>query len=330
MKTLFLSLTLLFLTTMQAQSQHISAIVTERVSFKSGDNALVGVLYKPADLPANGKLSAIIVMGSWTTVKEQMASLYAQRLAERGFLALAFDFTGYGESAGKDRNVESAKLKVQDIKAATTYLLSRSDVDGGKVAGLGVCASAGYLAVAAAEDARIKSYVGVAPWLHNAEIVKALYGGEEAVAKRIVDSKAAQKVYVESKKVQYIPGISTTDPSAAMYGDFFGSAPWDYYTNTSRGRVPQWPDQFAVMAWEEWLTFDPIAIAPKVKQPVLLIGGPSIATPQGAEQFFAQLPNATKEKLWIEGPNQLDFYDQAQYVTQAVEGAAKWFSKTLE
>jgi fermentation-respiration switch protein FrsA (DUF1100 family) len=329
MKTLLIHFLFAVCCTMQALGQHISAVVTERVTFKSGSNTLVGILYKPADAKPNAKLSAVVVTGSWTTVKEQMPAVYAARLAEQGFLALAFDFTGYGESGGKDRNVESAKQKVQDIKAAATYLLGLKTVQGDKVGALSICASAGYMAIAAAEDSRIKSYVGVAPWLHNAEIVKAIYGGEEGVKTRVAQAQAARKQYQQNGMVEYIPAMSTTNPKAAMYGEFFGSFPWDYYTNENRGRVPQWPNQFAVMAWEEWLTFDPIAIAPRVMQPVLLVGGPTIATPQGADQFYEKLPNAKKQKLWIEGPVQLDFYDQAKYVWQATEAAAKWFKETM-
>lgn len=93
-----------------------------RVTFQSEGETLVGNLYLPASYKAGDKLPAAIVAGSWTTVKEQMPSIYARKLAEQGFAALAFDFRTFGESGGKIRSFESPTAKIVDIKNAVSFL----------------------------------------------------------------------------------------------------------------------------------------------------------------------------------------------------------------
>jgi fermentation-respiration switch protein FrsA (DUF1100 family) len=121
---------------------------TERVRFESEGLTLIGMLHLP-DTPAPAP--AVIVTGSWTTVKEQMPANYAPRLAQQGFAALTFDFCGFGESEGEPREVESARAKAADFGAAVRFLSSWPHVDGSRVGVLPICASAGYLALAAAD-----------------------------------------------------------------------------------------------------------------------------------------------------------------------------------
>lgn len=135
-------------------------ITTERVRLPSGSNTLVGDLYRPVDAAEVGP--AVVVTGSWTTVKEQMAGLYARRLAAEGLSTLAFDFTGYGQSQGELRDLEDPAQKAADIAAAVGYLTTRADVDAGRIGALAVCASSGYTAANAADDPRVASIAFVA------------------------------------------------------------------------------------------------------------------------------------------------------------------------
>lgn len=116
--------------------------------------------------------------------------------------------------------------------------------------------------------------------------------------------------------------MSTEDPNAAMYG------PFDYYLDPARGAIPQWGNRFAVMAWPGWLTFDPIAAAPGVSVPTLLVHSHAAAIPEGAERFHAALP-ADKELRWLPADSQFDFYDREDTVTAALDAVAEHFGKTL-
>ncbi|KZN52361.1 hypothetical protein N474_23245 [Pseudoalteromonas luteoviolacea CPMOR-2] len=219
-----------------SQAKQLSSVISpvmNTVEFLSDGEKIVGNLYLPTDYDASRQYPAVIVSGSWTTVKEQMAGLYANKLAEQGFIALAFDFRSFGQSEGEPRFYENPTQKVADIKSAITYLQSLPMVNNDKIGALGICAGAMYTLIAASQDNRIQSVVTAASWLHDAEADKLFYGGEAGVFEKITQAQQAKRQYQLTGDVAYIPSISTTDINAAMYG------PYDYYLNPERGAVPQ-------------------------------------------------------------------------------------------
>ena len=300
-----------------------------KVQFDSEGESVVGHLYLPVDYDENQKYPAVVVSGSWTTVKEQMAGLYAEKLAREGFITLAFDFRNFGESGGQMRFYENPVQKIEDISNAVTYLQSLPSVEDGKVGALGICAGAMYTLMAAATDNRIKSVVTAASWLHDAEAVKLFYGGEAGVTEKINAARAAKQQYEKTGEIQYIRSISTTDPSAAMYG------PYDYYLNPERGAVPQWSaDKFAVMTWEDWLTLDPMPSADHLHAPTLMIHSDGAVLPQYTRQYFDRIATGDKALHWIETElespfHQFNFYDQESEVNESIAQARQWFARKL-
>ncbi|BAU14389.1 hypothetical protein LEP3755_49360 [Leptolyngbya sp. NIES-3755] len=294
-----------------------------RVTFQSEGETIVGNLYLPATYRAGDKLPVVIVTGAWMTIKEQMPAIYAERLAQQGFAALAFDFRTFGESGGKLRNFESPTAKIQDIKNAISYLQTVDAVDGNRIAGLGICASAGYMTTVAAEDTRLKALITVAPWLHNPEIVNTVYGGEAAVQQRIALGRDAEAKFRQTGQVKSVPATSRTDRNSPMFGEV------DYYQNPKRGAIPQWKNQFAVASWAEWLTFNPLPEAKNIKVPTLFIHSEQAAIPDGARQFFAAIPSQNKQFVWLENRSQFDFYDQPQTVDRAIALTVNMLNNSL-
>ncbi len=294
----------------------------QRVSFISEGDKLIGILYIPSNYKDGQKLPAVIVTGSWITVKEQMSGTYAKKLAAEGFAALVFDFRGFGESGGEPRQYESPQRKIQDIKNAVTFLQTLPMIDKNKIGGLGICASSGYMSRAVTEDKRIKTFAAIAPWLHNADLVKLIYGGEKGVNEKIAIGKAASGKYERTKINDFVPACSITDDSAAMFGNF------EYYLSPGRGAIPEWRNQFAVMSWHEWLQFDPIKEADKISVPTLLIHSNDAAIPDGARLFYDKL-SSKKDFYWMKGA-QFDFYDNPQTVNEASNKAVQWFKQYLE
>lgn len=292
------------------------------VTFKSGESTLTGNLYLPPDFDAAQRYPAVIVTGSWTTVKEQMAGLYAERLAQQGFVTLAFDFRHYGESGGEPRNYEVPADKIEDIRSAAAFLESLPIVDTGHIGGLGVCFSAGLMA-AAAQDSRIRAIALVAPWLHNHEILDQVYGSPAEMQRRLDAADAARAKYETTGEVETMVGASFTDPNAAMIVDN------DYYLNPQRGGVPEWPNEVALMTWRPWADFDGVTIGSQVKMPILLVHSENAAIPEGAKQFYTNLPsNTSKQFQWLDG-TQWDFYDQEPQVSQSVTFVVDHFNQTL-
>ena len=209
-------------------------------------------------------------------------------------------------------------------------LSSHAAVDPQHIALIGVCASAGYVAAEAAGDPRVKSIVMVAPWLHDAAIVDAVYGGREVyggvgVPALVAEGKRAAERHAREGTVNYAPAASTTDPRAAMY--------WpdpqflDYYLNPRRGGLPQWGNRLAVMSWPDWLGFDALASAPHLRQPTLIVHSEQAAIPEGAHRYAAAMPSPPSE-LWTEG-NQFHFYDDPPTIERATAEAVAHLRRTL-
>ena len=294
----------------------------ETVTFYSQGAKLVGHLHGAAG--TNQPSPGVVVVGSWLTVKEQMPSNYAPLVAGAGIAALTFDFGGFGESDGAPRDVESPRRKADDIRNAVLFLRTRNDVDPERVGVLAICASAGYAVLAALDEPAVKSVAMVAPWLHDASIIREIYGGDAGVANRLAKARAAREHYVTTGTVDYVPAASNVDPTAAMY--WAGDA-LDYYLNPKRGAIPQWGARFAVMAWKEWLEFDPISQAARIDVPLLIVTSEQSATPRGAKKFAAGL-RGRHDVVWTSG-TQFDFYDYPSTVRFAAERAIEHFKKTL-
>lgn len=334
MKSILITFTMLIGLTAFSTNNKRETVTTknkkmEGINFKSEGLNIVGNLYYPEDYKKGESYPAIIVAGSWTTVKEQMAGLYAERFASEGFIALAFDFRNYGESEGLPRFWENPGMKVEDIKNAVSYLQTLPAVDKDKIGTFAVCAGSMYTLMATAEDTRIKAVVTAASWLQDEEAVKLFYGGEEGVNAKISAAREAKALFAKEGQVEYIETISTSNPAAAMYG------PYDYYLNPERGAVKEWSnDKFAVMSWEDWLTLNPMPYAAKLKAAILMIHSDGCVLPQYTKNFFEQIGTNNKKLEWVETEldspmQQFNFYDQEEEVGIAVKKATAWYKAKL-
>ena len=288
--------------------------------FTSDGAPLAGTLVRnSASLSARQR--CVVVTGSWLNVKEQTALVYARALAERGFTAFTYDFSGWGESGGALRHWELPTQKARDIAAAVDFVSSLS-IAGPKVGYLGVCASAQYALCAAAGSARIASLVTVAGWFHDAASVAPFYGGEAGVSRRLERAGDALVEYRRSGKLRMAPAYAVGDESAGMFFEM------DYYANPARGAVKEWSNQMAEASWLNWLSFDGLAPAPSVTTPTLLVHSDGCAFPDNAKTVHARLAGK-KQLAWIDKGTQTDFYDVPEYVNTAADRAAAWFEETL-
>ena len=297
------------------------AAQVREVTFESNDQTLVGNLYLPDEYQEGTKLPATVITGAWTTVKEQMPANYAEAMADRGYAALVFDFRNWGESPGDNRQFENPANKTEDIVAAASYLTTREEIDANKIAGLGICASAGYMADATFQSEDIQSVALVAPWLHDRELVNEIYGGEESVQNLIQTSREAEAKYEATGEISTVPAASNTNKNAVMYQA-------EYYTDPERGAIPEYVNEFNLASWEGWLTYDAMAIADNIDDPVLIVHSEAAAIPQGAKEFYQRLPGQ-KEQLWLENTTQFDFYDSPEAIATAGDAAAEHFEQTL-
>ena len=304
-----------------------SGVTRTRVSFGSHGDRLAGHLFLPPGHKAGDRHRAVVVTGSWTSVKEQMPDLYAAKLAERGIAALTFDFRGFGESEGHPRSFEDSTRKTEDIRVAAGWLAGHDAVRPGGVAGLGVCASAGYLAHAAAGNDDLNAVMFIAPWLHDPAMAAELYasrpGGHQALLEL---GRNAQAQFDDTGVARYGQAVSELNPLAAMYvpGGVFA-----YYLDPARAAGPHYPNRWALQSWVPWLTFDAISAAGDVAQPVHIVHSESGAVPDGARRFIDGLPSEPVVR-WLNDFTQEQLYYEADAVNAAISATADWYLAQTE
>jgi fermentation-respiration switch protein FrsA (DUF1100 family) len=295
-------------------------IYSQPMAFFSAGVVLAGRFYRNTQA-FDVRQPAVLVTGSWLTVKEQMPALYAQRLAALGYAAFIFDFAGFGQSQGAPRQAEIPARKIGDIMAAAEFVSTLSFVDPDAVCHLAICASAQYALAALARGAPIRSFVSVAGWYHDAASVAPFYGGADGVSLRVDRASRALDRFTRTGEVEMVPAYKPGDELAGMFFEL------DYYARAERGAVPEWKNEMATLSWLYWLSFDGLRAADRVRVPTLLIHGDGCVLPENAKAIHARL-NAPKRLLWTDG-GQIDFYDQPALVSKAVDAAHQHFRETL-
>ena len=288
--------------------------------FPADGASLVGRVYRNVNNLVTPQ-PAVVVTGSWLTVKEQIPRTYALRLAEQGITAFTFDFTGFGQSGGAPRQLVLPARQIADIALAADFLSTMSFVTGSGVGHVGICASAQYALAAIARGARIRSFASIAGWYHDARSVASFYGGEEGIRLRLGRASAALETWARSGEVVMVPAYRHGDDRAGMFFEL------DYYANPRRGAVPEWKNEMAEMSWLFWLTFDGLRSAAEVSIPTVMVHSDGCVFPEHAQAVHAAL-RGPKQLEWAEG-SQIDFYDQEAQVTRAIAIAAPHFRATL-
>src|SRR3982751_3347295 len=156
-----------------AQSMVSNTATVQAVTFKNNSLKMAGNLYLPAGFDKNKKYPAIVVVHPGGGVKEQIAGLYAQKLSEAGFIALAFDASYQGASEGLPRFLDNPINRVGDIYSAVDYLVTLPYVDANRIGGMGICAGSGATVKAAMTERRIKALATVSAVDVGAAVVEA-------------------------------------------------------------------------------------------------------------------------------------------------------------
>ncbi|MGW3982640.1 alpha/beta hydrolase [Streptomyces mirabilis] len=299
------------------------------VTFPSAGLKLAGHLYTPDD-GVVGPRPAIVVSHPGSGVKEQAAGLYALRLAEQGFVTLAFDAAHQGESEGEPRGLEDPAHRVEDIKAAVSFLTTRDDVDADRVGALGICASGGYVLSATASDHRIKA-VGT---VSAVDIARQFRDGADGAQDPAVfqgmlaAAAAARTAEARGEGVRTFPLFPDTAEQARALGGRHAVEGCEYYCS-DRAQHPRSAKSFTWSSVDRMAFFDAFRfvhlIAPR---PLLMIVGREAVTSWMSVEAF-QNARAPKELHWIDGASHVDLYDKEPHVGPAVEKLTDFFRAQL-
>jgi uncharacterized protein len=299
------------------------------VTFPSSGLNLAGHLYTPDD-QTTARRPAIVVGHPGSGVKEQAAGLYAQRLARQGFVALAFDAAYQGESGGEPRGLEDPAHRVEDFKAAVSFLTTRHEVDPDRIGTLGICASGGYTLTATASDHRIKAVATVS----GVDVARQFRDGADgaqdpAVFQAMLDAAgAARTAEARGEGVETFPIFPDTAEQARAAGGQHGFEGFEYYC-TPRAQHPRSAKSLTWTSVDHMAFFDAFRfvglIAPR---PILLIAGREAVTSWMSVEAF-QNALGPKELHWIDGASHVDLYDKDQYVTPAIAKLTEFFTANL-
>lgn len=288
---------------------------------------LAADMYVPTGV--EGRLPAIAVSGPFGAVKEQASGLYAQTLAERGFLTIAFDPSYTGESGGTPRYTASPDINTEDFQAAVDLLSVRDDVDPERIGILGVCGWGGMALSAAAIDTRIKATVTSTMYDMTRVNAEGYFQSEDTEAARHEKRAAmnAQRTadYKDGKHA-LVGGLPPVAPDEApqFLKDYV-----DYY-KTDRGyhaRSVNSNDGWTVTTPLAFLNMPLLAYAGEIRNPVLVIHGDQAHSYYFSQDAYAKLTGDNKELLTVEGASHTDLYDQVDIIP--FDRIEEFFSKNL-
>ena len=270
---------------------------------------LAADVYKPKG--ATGRLAAIAVSGPFGAVKEQSSGLYAQTLAQRGFLTIAFDPSFTGESGGSPRYVASPDINTEDFQAAVDYLISRDDVDSEKIGILGICGWGGLAINAAAIDTRVKATVASTMYDMTRVTANGYNDAENSAVERMKKREAmsAQRI-VDFRSGNPKRGGGVVDPLPDDAPQFVK----DYYAyyKTPRGFHPRSlnsTDGWNVTSFLSFLNAKLLAYADEIESAVMVVHGEKAHSRYFGETAFKMLKGDNKELLIVPGASHCDLYD---------------------
>lgn len=303
-------------------------VSVERVTFRNRVlNEVVGDLYLPKDLDRTRQHAAIVVGHPFGGVKEQTAGLHAQKLAELGFVTLAFDASHYGESGGEPRHIEVPSTRVEDFSAAVDFLSNHPLVDPRRIGVLGICGGGGYAVNAAQIDHRIKAVATVSMY----DMGRARRQGlgdtisYEQRMKRLdeIGEQRTQEFRGEARRdIAAIPEV-LSDTDTENTREFF-----DYY-RTSRGGHPRSTTSYSFTSLAPMMAYFSFAQIETISpRPILMIVGERAVSAYFSEEAYAKATEP-KELFVVPGASHVDLYDRPQFMAVSLEKLRVFFAANL-
>lgn len=270
---------------------------------------LAADLYTPKG--AEGKLPAIAVSGPFGAVKEQSSGLYAQKMAERGFMTMAFDPSFTGESGGTPRYVASPDINTEDFCAAVDFLSVQENVDPERIGIIGICGWGGMAINAAAIDTRIKATAAMTMYDMTRVNANGYFDGENTADARYAKKLAmnAQRT-ADYKNGTYALAGGVVDPlpedAPQFVKDYYG------YYKTQRGYHPRSLNSnggWNVTSSLSFMNMPILQYAGEIRSAVLLVHGEKAHSRYFSEGAYEKLTGDNKELMIIPGANHVDLYD---------------------
>lgn len=300
-----------------------------RIENRNGQGiTLSAVIDYPEGFDPSQRYAAVIVSHPGGGVKEQTAGTYARKLAEAGFIAVAFDRSYQGESTGEPRQLENPYVSTEDVSAVVDHLTTLPYVDAGRIGAMGICAGAGYTANAAINDRRLKAIGTVSAvnigqmfrngWENNVEDADAM-----PYIQAGSDARTADAAGQGFATMPLAPLKKEDAPNAELL------EAWEYY-HTPRAQHPNAPGYATARSLDQIITYDAYHKAEAfLTQPIQIVAGSVAGSKWMSDDLFARAASADKRFHVVEGANHMSLYDVPKYVDEAVSVLAPFFRSRL-
>ena len=308
-------------------------LTLEKVTFNNQYRMeVVGNMFIPKGLDKDARSPAIVVGHPMGAVKEQSSNLYAQKLAEQGFVTLAIDQSFWGESEGEPRNAVLPDAYAEAFMAAVDFLGTRPFVDRERIGALGICGSGSFVISAAKIDPRIKAIATVSMYDMGAVTRNGYNKSQTLEERKAMLAEAARNRYEESTTGKqmfrnYLPFelAENADPVTAMYHNFYRTKRG---LHVPEGRTPELTQNRTLTGEIKFMNFYPFndieTISPR---PLLFIAGDKAHSREFSEDAYKRAAEP-KELLWVEGANHVDLYDRVDLIP--FDKLTKFFRENLK
>lgn len=303
----------------------------QTVKYPANGIEAVANVYTPANFDPNKKYPAVVVAHPNGGVKEQVAGLYAQKLAEQGFVAIAFDAAYQGGSGGKPRYIDKPQFRIEDIRAAADFISKFSGVDTERLGVLGICGGGGYTIKAAQSDKRFKAVATVSMFNSgDARRNGFMRSQTDSIAQRLQQAADARAKEIATGQVDYSPAFGsgmTPEQVAALPYEMYREG-YEYYAQSHAH--PNSQTNYTLGSLQDLMTFDVNTNVELINQPLLMIAGDKADSLYMTEEVFK---NATgtkdKELFLVKGATHIQTYWKPEYTGQIANKLGGFFSQKL-
>jgi len=300
------------------------------VTYKLNGIDISANVYTPANYNPNNKYPAVVVAHPNGGVKEQVAGLYAQRLAEQGYITIAADAAYQGASGGQPRSVDKTANRIEDIHGMADFITRYSGVDGKRLGLLGICGGGGYSLAAAQTDKRFRS-IATLSMFNSGRVRRNGYNDSQlnTIQQRLQQASAARAQEAAGGEVLYSGDANLTDEQIAKLPFELYRQGYEYYWKTHAH--PNSTFKYTTSSLLDLMRFDASDHIDLINEPLLMIAGSKSDSLYMSEDAIAKATGAKDKELFkIEGATHIETYWKPQYVNQAMDKLTSFFGTTLK
>lgn len=299
------------------------------VTYKLNGIDIVANVYTPADYDASKKYPAVVVAHPNGGIKEQTAGLYAQRLAEAGYITIAADAAYQGASGGEPRHTDRPQNRTEDIRGMADFIMQYKGVDANRLGVLGICGGGGYTLKAAQSDKRFKA-ISTLSMFNSGEVRRNGFLNSQlnTIQERLKQASDARAQEAAGGKI-LLTGVATvTDEEIAKTPAGLYREGFEYYYRTHAH--PNSTFLYTTSSLMDLMTWDATDQIELIEQPLLMIAGSKADTKYMSDEAFAKATHAKDKELFlIEGATHIQTYWMPEYVAQAVNKLVSFYKKNL-